>query len=84
MNQPRDTTITKQEQEPPMVVEDNQWTSESPTTTTTMGSPSASTATNMDIWRRNAEQRKKNGIREPISNARRKDILLRTAKESRR
>ena len=48
-----------------------------------MGSQSASTATNMDIWRRNAEQRKENGIHEPVSNARRKNISPKTAKENR-
>jgi len=38
----------------------------------------------MDIWQRNAEQREGNEIHEPVLNARRKGILPRTAKESRR
>ena len=83
MNPRKDTTITKHEPELPMVVEDNQWTLGSPTTTSKTENPSALIATNMDTWQRNAEQRKGNGKHEPVSNARRKDISPRTAKGSR-
>jgi len=43
-----------------MVVEDNQWTLESPTTISKMGSLSASIATSTDTWQRNADWRKRN------------------------
>ena len=75
--------ITKQAPEQHMEEGDNQWILGSPTTILETGSQNASIATNMDIWRRNAEQRKENGIHEPVSNARRKGISPRTAKESR-
>ena len=52
-------------------------------TTLKTGNQSALTATNMDIWQRNAEQGKENEIHKPVSNARRKDILPRTVKEKR-
>ena len=74
---------TKREQKPPMVVEDNQWTSESPTITSKTGSLSASTVTSTDIWQKSAEQKRKNTKQGHVSNARRKDISPRTAKESR-
>jgi len=50
-------------------------------TTLKIESPNASTVTNMGIWQKNANQRKKNVKPENISNAKRKDILQRTAKE---
>ena len=84
MSPQRDAMITRREQKLPMVVEDNQWTLGSPMTTSRMGSLSASIATNMDIWQRNAEQRKGNGRHEPVSNATERDILPRTAERSRR
>ena len=84
MNPLKDATITKQEQEPHMVEGDNLWTLESPMTTSKMGSLNASIVTNMGIWQRNAEQRKGNGIHEPVSNATERGILPRIAKEKKR
>ena len=66
-----------------MVVEDNLWTLGSPMTISRMESLSASIATNIDTWQRNAEQRKGNGKHERVLNATRKGILPKTAKESR-
>ena len=66
-----------------MVVEDNLWTLGSPTTISRMGSLSASIATNMDTWQRNAKQRKGNRKHERVLNVTRKGILPKTAKESR-
>jgi len=56
----KDAMITKREQGPLMVVEDNQWILGSPMTTSKMGSLSASTVTSTDIWQRNADWRRKN------------------------
>jgi len=56
---------------------------ESPTTTLKTGSQSASIATNMDIWQRNAEQKRKNKTHELVSNATRRGILPRTVKRNR-
>jgi len=83
MNPQKDDKITRQAQEQHAMEGDNQWILGSPTTTLKTGSQSASTATNTDIWQKNAEQRRRNGIHEPVSNATRKGILPRTAKESR-
>ena len=66
-----------------MVVEDNQWTLGSPTTTSRIGSLSASIATNMDTWQRNADQKRRNEKREHVLNVTRRGILPKTAKESR-
>jgi len=49
-----------------------------------MGNQSASTATNMDIWQRNAEQRRKNKRPEHASNVTKQDISPEIAKGSRR
>ena len=51
----RDATITRQALEQCMVDKDNQWTLENPMRTLKMGSPSASTATNTDIWQKNTD-----------------------------
>jgi len=83
MNQPKDDRTTKRALEQHTEEEDNQWILGSPMTTLKMGSQSASTVTNTDIWQRNAEQRRKNERHEPVSNAIRRGILLRTAEESR-
>ena len=48
-----------------------------------MGSLSASIVTNMDIWQRNAEQRKGNGIHESVSNVTERGISPRIVKEKR-
>ena len=82
MNQRRDTTITRQAQEPHMVVEDNQWILEDPMTISKTENQSVSTATNMDTWQRIIEERKKNEKRENVSDAIKKDILQKIARES--
>jgi len=66
-----------------MVVEDNQWTLESPTTISKMGSLSASIAISMDTWQKNADRRRKNEKHEHVLNVTRKGILPKTAKGSR-
>ena len=53
---------------------DSPWTLESPTTTSRMESQSISAATNIDIWQRNASQRKKNEKQGNVSNITRKGI----------
>ena len=53
---------------------DSPWTLESPTTTSRMESQSISAATNIDIWQRNASQRKKNEKQGNVSNMTRKGI----------
>jgi len=83
MSPQKDDKITRWPQEQHMEGEDNQWILGGSTTTLRTESRSASTATNMNIWQRNAEQRKGNEIHEPVLNARRKGISPRTAKESR-
>jgi len=62
--------------------ENNQWTLESPTITSEMGSLSALTITSMDTWQRNAEQRRKNERPGHALNVIRKDILPETTKKS--
>ena len=54
--------------------EDNLWTLGSPMTTLKIGSPNASTATNMSIWQKNANQRRKNIKLGNVSNMKRKNI----------
>ena len=84
MSPQKEDMITRRGQEPHMVEEDNLWTLESPTTTSKTGSLSTSTATSMDTWQKNADRKRKNAKQGHVSNARRKDISPRTAKESRR
>ena len=74
--------ITRQVQEPHMVVEDNQWILESPMTISKMGNRSVSTATYTDTWRRIAEEKRRNEKQGNVSNAIKKDTLQRTARES--
>jgi len=62
--------------------EDNEWILGSPMIISKMGSPSASIATNMDTWQKNAEQRRRNKRLGHASNVIRKDTLQKTAKES--
>jgi len=57
---------------------------ESLTTTSKIGSLSASTATSIDTWPRNADQRRKNVKLGSVSNVKKKGILQKTAKGSRR
>jgi len=83
MNPQKEDTTTRQVQESPMVVKDNLWTLGNQTTTSRMESLSASIATNMDIWQRNADRKRRNEKREHVLNATRRGILPKTAKESR-
>jgi len=66
-----------------MEEEDNQWILESLMTISKMGSLSASIATNMDIWQRNAEQRRRNKKHECVLNVTRRGILQKTVKGNR-
>ena len=84
MNPQKDDTITRQVLEQHTEEEDNQWILGSPMTILKTGSQSASIATNMDIWQRNAEQRRRNEIHEHVSNVTRRGILPRTVKRNRR
>jgi len=52
--------ITRQAQEPHMVVGDNQWILEGQTTISKTENQSVSIATNMGTWQRIAEERRKN------------------------
>ena len=54
--------------------EDNQWT---------LGSPSASTATSMATWQKNADQKKRNEKHKHVSNVTRRGILPKIAKRNR-
>jgi len=65
-----------------MVEENNQWTLESPMTISKTGSLSASIATSMDTWKRNADWKRRNEKHEHVSNATRRGILPKTAEES--
>jgi len=65
-----------------MVVEDNQWILEGPMTISKMGNQSVLTATNMGTWQRITEERRKNEKQGNVSNVIKKDILQRTARES--
>ena len=65
---------TRREQEPHMMEGDNLWTLESPTTTSRMGSLSASIVTNTDTWQRNANQKRRNEKYERVLNVTRRGI----------
>jgi len=79
----KDDKITRQAPEQHMEKGDNQWILGSLTTTLKMGSRSASIATNIDIWQRNAEQRRRNETHKPVSNVTKRGISPRTVKEKR-
>ena len=66
-----------------MEKEDNRWILGSPMTISKMGSLSASTATSMDTWQKNAERRRKNEKHEYVLNATRKGILPKIVNGSR-
>ena len=74
--------ITRQAQEPHMVVEDNQWILGDPTTISKTGNQSVSTATNTNTWQRIAMERRKNKKQGNVSNVIKKDTLQRIARES--
>ena len=83
MNPQREDMTIRQKQEPHTVEGDNLWTLGSPTTTSKIGSLSASIVTNMDIWQRNADRKRRNEKREHVLNATKRGILPKTARESR-
>jgi len=83
MSPQKDDMITKQAPEQHMEEEDYQWILESPMTISKIGSLSASIATNMDIWQRNAEQRRRNEKHKHVLNVTRRGILPKTAKGNR-
>ena len=83
MNPQKDDTITRQVPERHMEEGDNQWILESPTTTSKTGNLNASIITSMDIWQRNADQKRRNKKHECVLNAIRRDTLPKTAEESR-
>ena len=60
------------------------WTLESPMTTSRTGSLSALIATNMDIWLKNVNQRRKTEIPGNVSNVNEKNTLLRIVEEHNR
>jgi len=74
--------ITRQAQEPHMVVGDNQWILEGQTTISKTGNQSVSIATNTGTWQRIAKERRKNEKRGNASNVTKKDTLQRIAKGS--
>ena len=82
MSLQRDATITRQAPEPHIEGEVSPWILESPTTTSKMGSLSASTATSMDTWQRNTKQRRRNKRPEHVLNMTKKDILPEIVKGS--
>ena len=60
---------------------DNLQTLGSPMTTLKKENTSALIATNIDIWQKNADRRRKNKKLRSVSNVKRKGILQRTVKE---
>jgi len=63
--------------------EDNQWTLGSPMIISKMGSPSASTATSMATWQKNAKQKRRNEKHKHVSNVIRRGILPKIVKGNR-
>jgi len=63
--------------------EDNQWTLGSPMIISKMGSPSASTATSMATWQKNAKQKRRNEKHKHVSNVIRRGILPKIVKRNR-
>jgi len=62
---------------------DNLWTLGSPTRTSKTGSPSASIATSIVIWQRNADQKKRNKKHECVLNVTRRGTLPKIIKRNR-
>ena len=83
MSPQKEDMTTRQEQESHMVEGDNLWTLGSPTTTSKMGSLSASIVTNTDTWQNNADWKRKNKKHKCVLNVTRRDILPKIAKENR-
>ena len=78
----KDDKITRQVQKQYMEGKDSSWTLESQMKISRMGSWSASIVTNIDIWQRNADPRRRNMKHELVSNATRKGTLPKTVKEN--
>jgi len=72
--------ITRQALEQYTEEEDNQWILGSPMRTSRMGSPSASIATSMVTWQRNANWRRKNEKHERALNVTKRGTLPRIVK----
>ena len=83
MNPQRDDMITRQAPERYMEDEDNLWTLGNPTRTSKMESPSASIATSMVIWQRNADWKRRNKKHERVSNVTRRGTLPKIVKGNR-
>ena len=81
MNPQKDATITKLVLKQYTESKVSLWTLESPMTTLKTENPNILTATNIGMWQRNADQRRKNMKLESVSNMKRKDILQRTTRE---
>ena len=75
--------ITRQALERYMEEENNQWTLGSPMIISKTGSLSASIVTSMDIWQRNAEQRRRNKKNKHVLNVTRRGTLSKTVKGNR-
>ena len=75
--------ITRRAPEQHMEEEDNQWILGSPTTISKMGSLSASIATSMDTWQRNANWKRRKEKHERVLNATRRGTLPKTVKGNR-
>jgi len=83
MNPQRDNMITRQAPEQYMEDENNLWTLGNPTRTSKTESPSASIATSMVIWQRNADWKRRNKKHERVSNATRRGTLPKIVKGNR-
>ena len=83
MNPQRDNMITRQAPEQYMEDENNLWTLGNPTRTSKTESPSASIATSMVIWQRNADWKRRNKKHERVSNATRRGALPKIVKGNR-
>jgi len=66
-----------------MEEEDNQWILGSLMRTSKMGSPSASIATSIVIWQRNADQKRRNKKHKRVLNVTRRGILSKIVKGNR-
>jgi len=82
-NPQKDAMITRQVPEQHTEGEVSPWTLESSMTTSKTESLSASTATSMDTWPKNAKQRRKNERPEHVLNMTKKDISPEIAMGSR-
>ena len=65
-----------------MEEENNQWTLGSPMTISKTESLSTSIATSIDIWQRNAKQRRRNEKHECVLNTTKRGTLPKTVKEN--